>query len=355
MAVAVALPLMFTTGTALAQAGGTVGGVVFKDLNGDGVQQDAEPGIGGVHVVVRTADGTPSAHPTDAAGKWSARLPLGTYAAGYVDPKLGNTTHSNVEFTLGDTAKVDFGLRGGQICGLAWHDRDEDGRNNGEAGLAGRIIALNGTPEHAVTGADGGYCLEDLPAGVHQLKFSRKSDDPFVPTKPGGDSKFHWLTSATGAIHLAKGQVVKNVDLGLMAQRTDLRATGLTFDRDPANAWRVGDTLTVYGGVMAGGNAPQTLGGTLTLPEGLRITGTAGGLGDVALVQGQQVVVPFGPLREPGVNEALGVRVVVEKPFTAAEVRWEAGSSTRDTDLTDNVLTQAVSATSAELIVSAFE
>lgn len=347
----VAVPLALA-GTALAQEDSSnksnIGGIVFKDLNGDGVRQDAEPGIGEVIVIIRNAQGEPSAAPTDGSGRWTAKLPYGQYGVSYVDPKLGNTTPSNVKVDLNeaDGPTVNFGLRGGSICGVAWNDANEDGnRQADEAGLAGRIIAVDKTPRHAVTGTDGGYCLEDLEAGDYTLAFSRKSDDPLVPTKPDGDSRFDWATARTQLLTVGKGGVVKNIDLGLMKQRTDLKAAELTFYKGPETAgdtFKVGDEITIYGSVLVNGNAPQAVGGTLIVPMGLRILGASGGLAQYAIVQGQQVTVPFGPVRLPGQNDMLGVRAVVEKGFTGGEVRWEVGSSTLDADLTNNVLTRPI-------------
>jgi len=353
----VAVPLALA-GTAFAQedqpATGHIGGYVFNDYNGDGVKQENEPGIRDVNVTVKGPGGTSEPSSTNNYGVWTVkRAPLGKYEVSYVDPKLGNTTPSTVqaEITATDAPTVNFGVRGGSICGVAWNDANEDGkRQAGEGGLAGRVIRVEKLDRHVVTGADGGYCFDALEAGSYPLSFSRKSDDPLVPTGPVGDSKFDWVSAQTQPVEVGKGEHVKGIDLGLMRQRTDLKAVQVIVDNGTAtveNTFRVGDELKIYGSMMAGGNAPQSLSGTLTLPEGLRILGTVGGLAPKAIVQGQEVLLPFGPVQAPGPVEFLGARVVVEKEFTGGEIRFEAKSGTLDVDLTNNVLTRKISAVAA--------
>lgn len=55
------------------------------------------------------------------------------------------------------------------------------------------------------------------------------------------------------------------------------------------NTYKVGDVIEIYGSVMANGNMPENLAGTLTLPEGLRVRSLLGGLSEDAIVAGQQV------------------------------------------------------------------
>lgn len=353
----VAVPLALS-GTAFAQdqPTGYIGGIVFNDLNGDGVQQNGEPGIPNVDVMVKGPDGQAHPFPTSNDGIWNLkRAPYGQYEISYVDPKLGNTTPSTVkaEIKEGDTPGVNFGVRGGSICGVAWTDANEDGtRQAGEGPLAGRLISLETTTNGDVeTGADGTYCFDGLAAGEYRLFTARRSNDPLVLTKSGGDSKFDWISQLSEPVKVGKGEQVKGVDSGYKTMRSDLRAVQLLIDNGAGatdqNTFHVGDVIQIYGSVVAEGNAPEPLGGTLTLPKGLRIVKPVGGLGAHAAVQGQQVSVAYGNKTRLGQIEFLGAEVVVEEAFTGAEIKWETTSFYGDVDPQDNVLTRKIDAVAA--------
>jgi LPXTG-motif cell wall-anchored protein len=359
----VAVPLALS-GTAFAQdeKTGYIGGTVFNDLNGDGKKQDGEPGIPNVDVMVKGSDGKSYPYASDNFGNWFVkRTPLGQYEVSYTDPKLANTTPSSLKVELGESGGVngvDFGVRGGSICGIAWKDTNEDGKHQaGEPVLSGRQIFAEQLDRSVVSGADGVYCFDNVPAGDYTLRADGKTGDPNVLTKPGGDSRFDWI-SRTAQVKVDKGEQVKGVDSGYIAWRPDLKAVQLLIDHGGVtdnNTFKVGDVFEVYGSVVANGNAPQGLTGTLTLPEGLRILAPVGGLSPKAIIAGQQVKLPFGPWKEPGLIEFLGARVVVEKEFTAGEIKWTAEGYTTgveggfpDVDPSNNVLTRKINAVAAQ-------
>ncbi|WP_452225827.1 SdrD B-like domain-containing protein, partial [Lacinutrix cladophorae] len=67
-----------TTDDGYAPAVGDLSGVVFEDLNGDGVQDPGEEGIEGVEVVITDVDGTVTTVTTGTDGTWSLNnVPLG--------------------------------------------------------------------------------------------------------------------------------------------------------------------------------------------------------------------------------------------------------------------------------------
>ncbi|MEU0877626.1 SdrD B-like domain-containing protein [Lentzea sp. NPDC005914] len=353
----VAVPLALS-GTAFAQDDtrptGYIGGTVFNDLNGDGKKQDNEPGIPDVPVMVKGENGNSSPYYSDNYGNWLIkRADLGHYQVSYVDSKLANTTPSTVEVDLKDAVEgVNFGLRGGSICGTGWSDTNEDGkRQDGEPVLSGRRIYLAAIDKLVETGADGGYCFDNLPAGDYELTSTKNTGDPLVLTKPYGDSKFNWITTKTYVYKVGKGEQVKGIDAGFIKLRPDLKAVQIVVTNPYAtnqDTFKVGDTIDVYGSLWANGNAPESLSGTLTLPEGVRIVGPIGGLAPGAIVQGQQVILPHGLKQSPLLGEFLGAKVVVEKEFTGGEIKWEVGNDNADTDLSNNVLTRKINAVAGQ-------
>ena len=99
---------------------GSIGGVVFGDVNGDGVQGVEEKGIGGVVITLRTAQGQQVASRTTSSD--------GVYLFGHVEPGSYELVQENpaglvsttidlvlVDLTAGGSARVNFGERGSML------------------------------------------------------------------------------------------------------------------------------------------------------------------------------------------------------------------------------------------------
>ncbi|MFI6098507.1 SdrD B-like domain-containing protein [Lentzea sp. NPDC051213] len=113
----VALPLALT-GTALAQdedrPTSYIGGAVFRDLNGDGVRQDDEPGMVNAEVMVKDLEGQSSPFLSDNNGNWFVkRVPAGEWEISYTHPYIVNTTPASVKVVVEDDNgyTVNFGVR----------------------------------------------------------------------------------------------------------------------------------------------------------------------------------------------------------------------------------------------------
>ncbi|MET9628688.1 SdrD B-like domain-containing protein [Lentzea sp. NPDC006480] len=349
----IAVPLALS-GTAFAQdepRAGLIKGHVFNDYNGDGVQQGNEPGIADTGVNVKLPSGAIRLSMTDAKGFWAV-LPAekGPYEVSYFDADLAATTPTTGKVEVTEEfagAVIDFGVRGGSICGVAWSDTDEDGVHQaGEPALAGRQIYLEETDKTVETGVDGGYCFDNLRPGAYGLSVTGKAGDPLVLTRPNGDSKFDWSTTKSYVYTIGKGEHLKGIDAGFVTLRPDLKAVRIAVTNE--NPLKVGDTLDIVGSLVANGNAPESLSGTLTLPEGLRIVGTTGDIGYGAIVQGRQVILTNGLRPSPGIEFTLGAQVVVEQGFTGGEIKWEVGNGNADTDPSNNVLTRKIDAAPAQ-------
>ncbi|KQW48967.1 hypothetical protein ASC77_09640 [Nocardioides sp. Root1257] len=193
-------------------AGGEIGDTIWLDVDADGVQDPDEPGIPDVDVAVRWAgpngtfgDGDDAVfnRTTDADGKYSTNdatvpppnlVPAGDYRvtvdtstlpAGLTntgDPDGGNDSTSELTLAENETnLDQDFGYAGtGSLGDTVWYDVDDDGTQDaGEPGIPGVTVQLTWSgPDGSlattadnvdygtqVTGPNGGYLFEDLPAG----------------------------------------------------------------------------------------------------------------------------------------------------------------------------------------------
>ncbi len=181
------------------QGNGTIGDFIWSDLDGDGVQDGGEPGIGGVTVdLYRDANGSgtiDSGDPligtqvTDAGGNYDfAGLPAGDYLVDVTDANSvidgGLTTPPDpllVNLASGqDFNDADFGYQPfGSIGDFVWDDQDGDGNQDaGEPGIQNVTLVLyddangNGVIDggdtqiaSTTTDADGRYLFDDLPPG----------------------------------------------------------------------------------------------------------------------------------------------------------------------------------------------
>ncbi len=168
---------------------GTVTGVVFEDVDGDGHQQTGESGLGGVSLrlsganLERTATSAP-----DGTFQFENVEP-GRYTLQEIDPDgFGSTTPNlrTLSVTTGGAASSSFGDQAaGSIAGAVFADTNGDGlREEGEAGLAGVNIRLSGgnLSRSTTTSEDGTYQFPDLPPGNYRVE----ETDPtgFVSTTP---------------------------------------------------------------------------------------------------------------------------------------------------------------------------
>lgn len=182
--------------------GGTIGNRVWRDLDGDGVQDANEDGIAGVTVQLTPPAGVdlgnglgqPIATITDANGEYAfGHLPLGNYSVTVLTPPAAsNQTYdedgiatpntSAVSLTTGgqEHLSADFGYapQAGTIGDYLWNDANGDGQQDpGESGLGGVTVylcAVNTTPcnsgnalQSTVTDASGFYAF----TGVNQTDY----------------------------------------------------------------------------------------------------------------------------------------------------------------------------------------
>jgi large repetitive protein len=233
----------------------SVGDRVWFDVDGDGVQDVGEDGIGNLTVTISAdidGDGSfeyTATDITDGNGIYGFdHLPAGSFfvtvtppagsaptnelsaANGNTDPDLDN----NASFTLGadqDRTDIDFGLRGtGSLGDTVWFDTNADGLQAGDAtepGISGVTVTLSGdidgdgTTDYTattVTGADGTYSFGNLLGGTYTISIADA-------TLPGGSSNWQQtfdldedgspaLDHRASAIVLGGGENRSDIDFG---------------------------------------------------------------------------------------------------------------------------------------------
>ena len=233
--------------------GAVLGGFVWKDENGDGIQDPQELGASGVTVTLFEEDGAVAASsPTDAEGRYLFEgLPPGSYEVevaapeelAFSPPDQGNDERadSDVDPETGRTAPivlgpgavelfVDAGLvrnLTAELGGFAWHDLDGDGiQDSGEPGLAAVAVTLfeaGGSLDTTRTDADGLYLFSDLDAGDYEVVIEAPDAFVFSPSDQGADdgvdSDVDPDTGATASITLAVGDE-GDLDAGLFQLAT---------------------------------------------------------------------------------------------------------------------------------------
>jgi hypothetical protein len=151
---------------------GFIVGTVFDDLDQDGVQSPAEPGIVDVDVSLDTGEQAK----TDLQGRYQFAVQMGTYNVVETDPPgFGSTTPNAVNVdvvTVGDTVTVDFGDNSspklGMLAGHVFEDLDRDGvLDINEGGLASVTLTLS-TGDSTMTNAAGYYQFNILP-GIYAI------------------------------------------------------------------------------------------------------------------------------------------------------------------------------------------
>ncbi|MCH5187742.1 MAG: carboxypeptidase regulatory-like domain-containing protein [Oscillospiraceae bacterium] len=164
---------------------GSIVGAVWNDEDGNGERGAEESGIADVTVTIIAPDGVERKAVTgeDGSYKFEELLP-GDYALKVTAPEGMVCTTPEAESTTvtvnsGKAAEHSVGYRTpepelGAITVLVWNDENGDGkRGEEESGIAGAAVAITdaaGAEKKAVTGEDGSYKFEELPAGVYSLK-----------------------------------------------------------------------------------------------------------------------------------------------------------------------------------------
>lgn len=235
---------------------GTIQGLVFEDINANGVVEAGEPGIAGIEVELWPdgSDAPLGSTITDTEGRYTLIdvSPDVDYRVRFVNTTTGCFTKANageddsvdsdadpadgfapvpLGVDLGTFAQVDAGIVfcgvQASIGGTITEDSNEDGqRNPGEPPVPGITLELwtsvAGSPSEMVASdvsdSSGAYLFPNLPAGSFFIRALNPSGRAFTMGNAADDdvdSDIDPATGFSGEIALAEGQNVR-VDAGLL-------------------------------------------------------------------------------------------------------------------------------------------
>lgn len=166
------------------RSAGVIFGVVYRDINANGVKEPSEPTI--PDVVIQSSVGAQTV--TNAAGQYLLTVTPGTLTVKEVDPNGYTSSTSNtatVDAYAGSFTQLNFGdVPGGgtgQVRGFVFNDKDQSASlTQGDVGIA-NVKIYSDTGEYTYTGGDGKYVL-DVPLGTRTI--SQVDSIGYISTTP---------------------------------------------------------------------------------------------------------------------------------------------------------------------------
>ena len=169
---------------------GSISGLKFDDINGNGIRESGDLGVSGVTIFLDTNgndafdSGEVSTQTNGDGGYLFDKVPTGTYSVREVVPTGWVRTTANpgtvISPPYGNAPGGDFGnFKLGQISGTKFVDANSSGaRDAGEIGFAGVTIyidsnssgTLDADEQRTVTASDGTYVLPGLAAGSYAIR-----------------------------------------------------------------------------------------------------------------------------------------------------------------------------------------
>lgn len=249
-----------------------LGDFVWNDINGDGIQTAAEPGIPGVTATVYDATGVTAIASaiTDLNGKYLfTGLAPATYVVKFTTAPTGvNVTLQDVTTealgtdndanSTGVTAaivlaakevnlNIDAGYTNAILAGLGdfvWQDLNNNGiQDAGEAGIPGVIVTLYNSSNvvlgSAVTDGNGYYRITNvMPGSGYYVVFGNNPPGDFTTQNVGGAGAINNSKSASNgnssAFTIAPAAFVSNIDAGLI-NVVSLPVNWIYFNAIPVN------------------------------------------------------------------------------------------------------------------------
>ncbi len=236
-------------------------GVVFEDENGNGRQDNGEPGLGGVTITASTVDGNlPEATAlTTPTGRFRILAPALAHLVTVDERTLpGNDSYAlttnfenyNLNVPTGYTTdSVDFGYKIQEpaiVTGQVFEDLNENGeRDIGEPGIGGALVVasarLSSLPDVRVTtSGDGDYRFE-LATLNHAISVDELSlpgvDQAIVYTRVSDQQQYD--------MNVSPGSTSSGLDFGYLVERPV--TTSSADDHSGSDSTRSNDSSTLGG------------------------------------------------------------------------------------------------------------
>lgn len=198
---------------------GTISGHLFTDLNGNGVEDLGEPGLGGVDILITDVNGNTQVVTTDGDGNWTAIVPPGNTIVDIVDadpqiPAGAVRTAGSDPVTVvavdGQNTPVTNSVgyfSPGTIRGFVRTDNNNDGTP--DAGIPNVLIGLfDGSTmvSSTTTAADGSYSFTGLAPKDYVITELQPEGYLSVSDADGGD------LDEIGPISLGAGVTIENMN-----------------------------------------------------------------------------------------------------------------------------------------------
>ncbi len=235
----------------------TIGDFVWNDVNGNGIQDDGEPGIEGVSVILKNEYGNQIYEDITGAngyyefkgncpGEYTIEVDETTLPNNFVPSPCNVGSNDSVDndcspvtITLGDNEinkTIDFGYWQPEsaLGDRVWHDLNGNGiQDANEPGIAYVTVDLVNCDtgevlDTAETNADGFYLFEDLDAGQYCVQFNLNTvpagtcdfgSPQFTAQNAGGDDAVDSDVDSTGlsqAVILGEDETNLSVDAGIV-------------------------------------------------------------------------------------------------------------------------------------------
>ncbi|MEM1334058.1 MAG: SdrD B-like domain-containing protein, partial [Actinomycetota bacterium] len=218
---------------------GSIGDLVWDDLDGDGLRDPGEPGIPGVVVTLggdatsSTVTGVGGVYVFDALepGDYSVTI---TVPSGAMVTTAGAGTQTVELLSGASVSTLDFGIAyGASIGDLVWSDVDASGsRDTGEDGLGGVVVELRDASNTIVatdtTDGSGAYSFTGLAPATYTVTI----DDTTLPVGAVSGDRVQSTTADSYTLTLRSGDAVTTADVGYA---TTGEITGSVFEDDDAS------------------------------------------------------------------------------------------------------------------------
>ena len=216
---------------------GSVLGVVFNDLNGNGSKDIGENGLSGILIEL---DGEYIHSKSDGSYEF-INVPVGNYTVNSTTPNdFAITTDDSFAVTLtgNNSVSADFGLRlNGTISGVVFNDLNDNGiQDNGEPGMANVAIKLDGDND-TTTSANGSFNYRFLEANSKTITatpptgYVQSTSLPLsVSVTPTGSVAFGFKVA--GAI---SGQVINDLNSNSMQDDGEMGIAGIVVTLSGSN------------------------------------------------------------------------------------------------------------------------